>query len=74
MTFHQIRHSAAVYSSRTATNGCDRPTAARPRRRAGAGLVFSEAVSARCGGRGFVFSEAIRGVYFRERIFSEVNL
>jgi hypothetical protein len=64
--------SAAVYSSRTAANGCDRPTAARPRRRAGAVLVFSEAVSARCGGRGFVFSEAIRGVYFRERVFSEV--
>ena len=63
--------SAAVYSSRTAAKGAGRLTGARPRRSAGAALVFSEAVSARCGGAGFVFSEAIRGVYFRERLFSE---
>jgi hypothetical protein len=63
--------SAAVYASRTATNGSDRPTAARPRRSAGAGVLFSEADSGSCAARGFVFSEAILGVYFRERIFSE---
>jgi hypothetical protein len=39
-------------SSRTGANGSDRPTAARPRRRAGAELVFSEADPGRCGGPG----------------------
>ena len=63
--------SAAVYSLRTAAKGPDSPTAARPRRRVGVVLVFSEAVSGSCGGAGCVFSEAIRGVYFRESIFSE---
>jgi len=60
--------SAATYSLRTAAKGPDRLTAARPRRRAGDALVFSEADSGRCAARGFVFSEAIPGVYFRERI------
>jgi hypothetical protein len=60
-----------MYSSSTAPNGSGSSSGARPRRRPGRAVVFSEADSGSCDPAGSAFSVATAGVYFRERYFSE---
>ena len=56
-----------------AAEGADRLTGARPRRHAGPGSCSLKRFRALCC-CWCVFSEEIRGVYFREHVFSEVEL
>src|SRR5450755_231409 len=62
-----------MYSSSTAANGSGSCSGARPRRRRGRAVVFSEADPASWPPRFCAFSVATPEVYFREGNLSEVS-